>query len=706
MSFQSVQGGVGYNDPASDQDSRRRQQMARLMLDQSNAAPAVGVTGALNKILSGALAGYNIGMDAEEQKERGAAKNDTLARALSAGQGQAAESKTYGDGTAINWNERKADPAQMAAILAGNRDTAPMGMQMQIGQMDTKAKAEADLAKALREQDERRADARYTHGLNLERDAAKGYDLGGGRRFFPDASGGDQPPQAAPDLRTASTAPNPPPVERQDTSHTPGYVAQVRGIENGTGNPAARNPNSSAMGDGQFIDATWLDVMKRNRPDLAQGKSDRDILALRADPAISAEMTDIYGMENADFLRAGGIQNVGNAEKYAAHFFGPSGAVKVLKADANAPLSSVLSPEVIKANPHLARLTAGQWRQQNDSKFGGGAQPPAATPRVQVADASGAIPASALAPGPQRTTIGGRSGTVIGGEGEGGLFGGPAATQQNRNLYINLQTKVANGETLTPQEQLAMQLIQQDAQQPRTVISETGGIQTVTPPPLPTMPGQQRTPATDTVPNPLQPVAAPAPAAPNQPTITTIQPKAAKPIPEGIQKGLTENVTALRKIEDTLEAITKAPDATGFGVGAVNQVMPNAVTNFMFPDGVNARALIADIGSMKIHDRSGAAVSVSEFPRLAPFVPSASDSPEVVKTKLENFRREYINALNDTNAEYGADKGYSANSTVAETLKTGRTPRYQAPLPGEDPNKPKSAASGLSDADILKNLGL
>jgi hypothetical protein len=51
--------------------------------------------------------------------------------------------------------------------------------------------------------------------------------------------------------------------------------------------------------------------------------------------------------------------------------------------------------------------------------------------------------------------------------------------------------------------------------------------------------------------------------------------------------------------------------------------------------------MIADIGSMKIHDRSGAAVSAAEFPRLKPFVPSANDEPAAAVEKLKLFKREY-----------------------------------------------------------------
>lgn len=742
MSFQGVNGGVGYSDPASDADSRRRQMMAQMMMQQVNQPTGAGWAGALNKVLAGALAGYSLNKDAEEQTARGDARNATMADALRAGQGQAAETKQYGDGTTIDWNERKADPKLMASILAGNRDTAPLGMQMQMSQMDTVAKNQAELAQLL-----------FKNNLERENERLKPREIGDGKQWFvPDAPGQTQAPpapQMAPPapgggVDLASAAPNPPPVERRGMSHTPGYVTQVTGIENGTGNPAARNPNSSAMGNGQFIDATWLDIMKRNRPDIVQGKSDRDILALRADPKLSAEMTDVYGMENADFLRAGGIQNVGNAEKYAAHFFGPGGAVKVLQADPNASFSNVLSPEVIRANPQLARMTVGQWRDQNAAKFGGGAQPPAAPQGVQVADASGAIPAlsslsasaSVLAPqGPQRVTMGGQSGTVIGGQngpkyrqmtpdeikaaglppgfiaqidrngqihkvdegnnGSGAMFPGKTNEAAAYNTYRTLQGKISRGEPLSGDEQFDLRIAQQVLTQPKMVMTDKG-LDAVAPPPLPTRNAPQASPAlspaqaasTDTIPNPVLPVAAQPPAPmpqPNQPTVTTIQPKAAKPLPEGIQKGMLENVNAIRKIDDTLTAMTDAPNATGAAVGAVNAVTPNVVTNFFFPKGVTARAMISEISSMKIHDRAGASQTAGEMENLKPFIPKISDSPQEVATKLAAFRREYINMLNDQASAHSVENGFQQNPSVTETIKTGHAPRYKAPDSGDKP---------------------
>jgi hypothetical protein len=71
-------------------------------------------------------------------------------------------------------------------------------------------------------------------------------------------------------------------------------------------------------------------------------------------------------------------------------------------------------PEVIKANPQLAKMTVGQWRDQNATKFGGGAQPPAAPPAA--VPPANTVLADAMVPGSQRRTIGGQSGTVVGGQ--------------------------------------------------------------------------------------------------------------------------------------------------------------------------------------------------------------------------------------------------------------------------------------------------
>jgi hypothetical protein len=72
---------------------------------------------------------------------------------------------------------------------------------------------------------------------------------------------------------------------------------------------------------------------------------------------------------------------------------------------------------------------------------------------------------------------------------------------------------------------------------------------------------------------------------------------------------------------------------------------------------VDTRAAIADLGSLVIHDRSGAAVTASEYPRLAPFIPTSKDDPDAVIKKLRRFKGIYQSIVDDTRAFY-KESGY------------------------------------------------
>jgi hypothetical protein len=147
------------------------------------------------------------------------------------------------------------------------------------------------------------------------------------------------------------------------------FVDTLQTSENNTGNPAAQNPRSSATGNGQFIKSTWLDIVKATRPDLVAGKSDPQILAMRSDPALSREMTTAYATQNAQLLDGAGLPVTG-ASLAMAHKLGFGGAQTVLQADANMPLSRLLSGEVMAANPQLKGLTAGAYATQLAKQFG------------------------------------------------------------------------------------------------------------------------------------------------------------------------------------------------------------------------------------------------------------------------------------------------------------------------------------------------
>ncbi len=67
----------------------------------------------------------------------------------------------------------------------------------------------------------------------------------------------------------------PPDSQREEPTAVPAInavVERIIGVES-DGDPNAKNKRSSATGLGQFLDETWLDLIRAHRPDLAKGRS-------------------------------------------------------------------------------------------------------------------------------------------------------------------------------------------------------------------------------------------------------------------------------------------------------------------------------------------------------------------------------------------------------------------------------------------------
>lgn len=142
-------------------------------------------------------------------------------------------------------------------------------------------------------------------------------------------------------------------------------VARIIKVE-GTG----KNPLSSAVGVGQFIDSTWLLMIKRYRPDLAAGRSNAQILQLRKDSNVATQMVECAVRQYAKSLHSAGLQvTMGNL--YMAHFLGESKAIRVLKTDPSAHVSSVLSAGEIKANPFVKNMSVGDLIGWTRKQMGG-----------------------------------------------------------------------------------------------------------------------------------------------------------------------------------------------------------------------------------------------------------------------------------------------------------------------------------------------
>jgi hypothetical protein len=137
--------------------------------------------------------------------------------------------------------------------------------------------------------------------------------------------------------------------------------------------PRAQAATSSARGLYQFTDATWLAMVRDHGAEIGLGGravvKDRatraDILALRDDPRLSAELAARLAQDNRAALEGTlGAGKVGATELYLAHFLGAGQAIRFLIAMATRPETDAanLFPVEAKANPGVFRDDQGQAR--------------------------------------------------------------------------------------------------------------------------------------------------------------------------------------------------------------------------------------------------------------------------------------------------------------------------------------------------------
>lgn len=123
-----------------------------------------------------------------------------------------------------------------------------------------------------------------------------------------------------------------------------GYLVKTAMRESSL-NPQAKSSSSSASGLFQFIDQTWLGVMKRHgaehglgqyadaiqtdshgRQHVPDPKMKEEILALKQDPKVACLMAGELTEENRQVLQTRLGRSVSDGELYAAHFMGADAA--------------------------------------------------------------------------------------------------------------------------------------------------------------------------------------------------------------------------------------------------------------------------------------------------------------------------------------------------------------------------------------------
>ena len=148
----------------------------------------------------------------------------------------------------------------------------------------------------------------------------------------------------------------------------------------------AKAKTSSASGLFQFIESTWLHMVKKhgNKYGISSDQKKADILQLRNDPKISSFMAAEFAKENKEYLQKHVKGSIGNTELYFAHFMGAGGAAAFLNQLKKNPLSigADLFPKESKVNNAVfydrktgQARTLGQIYEFFDKKFSNQKQP-------------------------------------------------------------------------------------------------------------------------------------------------------------------------------------------------------------------------------------------------------------------------------------------------------------------------------------------
>jgi hypothetical protein len=196
--------------------------------------------------------------------------------------------------------------------------------------------------------------------------------------------------------------------------------------------PAAKAGTSSATGLFQFIEQTWLGVMKNAGPRLGlQAQADaitrqsdgtytipdasqrQAILDLRRDPKISATLAGALTQQNADALGAALGREPTAGDLYAAHVLGAKGAAALISTARAFPerAAALDLPEAAAANRGLFYDRTGRPRSAAElyASLAAAAQGAAATDLTVLRQDDAAAPQAASAYASAATAFGGTS---------------------------------------------------------------------------------------------------------------------------------------------------------------------------------------------------------------------------------------------------------------------------------------------------------
>jgi len=178
-----------------------------------------------------------------------------------------------------------------------------------------------------------------------------------------------------------------------------GFLMKTAGRESSF-NPRAQASSSSAAGLFQFVEQTWLSTLKQHgskhgyaryadlitkgsdgRFRVAGGEARRAVMDLRLDPHAASLMAGELTSDHAAYLKGRVGRSPTAGELYAAHFLGPQGSARLIKAVESQPSASAASlfPDAARANRSIfyrqgRAATVGEV-YANLTRTGGAQQP-------------------------------------------------------------------------------------------------------------------------------------------------------------------------------------------------------------------------------------------------------------------------------------------------------------------------------------------
>lgn len=168
------------------------------------------------------------------------------------------------------------------------------------------------------------------------------------------------------------------------------YLMGQAQLESGM-RPDAKASTSSATGLYQFLEQTWLGLVKdkgdeyglgwakdaisqngKGRFVVADSAQKSNILALRNDPQIAASLAGEFARDNSSYLQQRIGREPESVDLYLAHFLGPAGSAKFLSrmdASPHAPAAPAFGAAAA-ANPSIFYDKAGSSRSYQDIRTG------------------------------------------------------------------------------------------------------------------------------------------------------------------------------------------------------------------------------------------------------------------------------------------------------------------------------------------------